>query len=605
EALHRFQVGVPQRARFRHQVRVGLESLEERIALEGEGELGLVEDMEDDVLLLLNELKRGGYLPVHTRVDRPDVLSKLITQEEWDIIFCDYSMPKMNGVQALNIVRQFNQEVPFIFVSGTIGEDTAVETMRAGAQDYIIKGNLKRLEPAVRRELEEARNRKERRAAEKRLHFLVNYDSLTRLPNRLQFLNRLEQYILKARQLGQAIAVAHLDLDHFKKVNDSLGYEAGNLLLVDVAGRLGRCVGDSGIVARLAADEFAILIREPGDSNVTSARMQNLLTTLEEPFDIHGCTLHIQASLGVSLFPQDAEQAEHLLRNADIATYRAKDAGGKCYLFYNQEMAVQLEERLALEQDIRQALEKQEFTLHYQPQVSLSSGKITGVEALVRWNRPQGMVSPDCFIPLAEETGLIVPLGEWVLKTACAQARQWREVGLPELCMAVNVSAHQFHQVNLLELVMHTLEEYGLPPSLLELEITESSIMQDPEQALETLKKLQEHGVKVSLDDFGTGYSSLSYLKYFKVDTLKIDRAFIKDIPQDHNDVAITAAVIAMANKLNMRVVAEGIETPEQYQFLQREGCDCVQGYFLCRPMSADQLEPILQLGCLQDPGQS
>ncbi|WP_461481296.1 putative bifunctional diguanylate cyclase/phosphodiesterase [Porticoccus sp.] len=554
----------------------------------------VVEDVEDDVLLLLHELRRSGYLPVHTRVDCPDVLSELLVNEEWDIVFCDFTMPKMNGLQALEIVRRHNPDVPFIFVSGTIGEDTAVEAMRAGAQDYIIKGNLKRLAPAVQRELEEAINRRERRKAEKRLRFLIHYDRLTRLPNRLLFLNRLEQSLQHARQLGQSLAVAHIDLDRFKKVNDSLGYEAGNLLLIETAGRLGRCTGVDSVVARLAADEFAILIPDSGDETAVTARIQNLLATLEEPFDIHGCTMHINASIGVALFPQDAEQAELLLRNADIATYRAKDEGGNRCLFYAQHMAVQLEERLALERDMRQALEKQEFTLHYQPQVELRSGKITGVEALVRWRRPQGLVSPDCFIPLAEETGLIVPLGEWVLRRACAQAKRWQQAGLPELSMAVNVSARQFHEGNILELVMNALTETGLEPRLLEIEVTESSMMRDLETALLTLRKLQAIGVKVSLDDFGTGYSSLSYLKYFKVDSLKIDRAFIKDIPDDQDDAAITGAVIAMCKKLSMKVIAEGIETREQYDFLRREGCDFVQGYYLSRPMPAEQLEPML-----------
>ncbi|TNE77021.1 MAG: diguanylate cyclase, partial [Gammaproteobacteria bacterium] len=268
----------------------------------------VIEDMEDDVLLLLLELKKAGYLPTHARVDRPEVLIKLMQETEWDIIFCDFAMPKMNGLQALSIVRQYDSDTPFIFVSGNIGEDTAVEAMRAGAQDYIMKGNLKRLAPAVQRELEEAVIRRERRAAEKRLHFLVNYDHLTRLPNRLLFLNQLEKNILEARQQGQSIAVAHLDLDHFKKVNDSLGYDAGNLLLVEAADRLNRCINDDGIVARLAADEFAILLQDMGNTEDISDRTQHILETLSAPFDLHGCRIHLNASLGVSLFPQDAER---------------------------------------------------------------------------------------------------------------------------------------------------------------------------------------------------------------------------------------------------------------------------------------------------------
>lgn len=555
----------------------------------------VIEDVEDDALLLVNELKRGGYQPSYSRVDTPELLTQVMLDQQWDVVFCDYSMPKMDGGQALDIVRQINQDVPFIFVSGTIGEDVAVEAMRTGAQDYIMKGNLKRLAPAVKRELSEAKHRKKRREVEKRLHFLANYDSLTKLPNRIQFHQVLNRKVEEAKSDRRLIAVAHLNIDRFKTINNNLGYKAGDLLLAQVARRLSECVSTDNVVARLAADEFAILLPQPKSREAVAALMEKILAALEKPFEIRDCKLRVSASLGVALYPYDASNANDLVRNADIATNRTKDGGGKGYRFYSKEMAVQLEEQLAMEHAMRKALEKRQFMLHYQPQVDLQNHRITGVEALVRWRRFGETIAPDKFIPLAEETGLIVPLGEWVLREACAQAKAWRNAGLPQMRVAINVAAPQFHQCNLSELVMNVLAEYDLDPSWLELEVTESGVLRDPELTLATLKKIQEFGVTVSLDDFGTGYSSFSNLKHLQVDNLKIDRTFIKGVPDDPNDAAITRAVIAMANKLNIKVIAEGVETSEQYDFLRAEGCHYVQGYYLGRPAEAEHIEPILQ----------
>lgn len=550
----------------------------------------VIEDMLDDVLLLQRELRRGGYSPEYKQVDTRQSLTAALRQE-WDIIFCDYSMPNLNGLEALRIVRQYNQEVPFIFVSGTIGEDIAVEAMRIGAQDYIMKDNLRRLVPAVQRELADALVRRERRNAEKQLHFLANFDSLTNLPNRLQFLEKLTAAVDLARLKFHLLAVAYLDLDRFKTANDSLGYQAGNMLLQETAKRLCECVGDDDVVARLAADEFVILLTRPISRGDVIHVMERIQTTLGKPFDIHGCSLYKSASMGIAMYPFDAESPYDLLRNADIATYRAKDEGGHCYRFFNRTMAVQLDERLALEQAMRTALHRGEFLLHFQPQVDMATQKIIGVEVLVRWDRPgEGLVSPGRFIPLAEETGLIIPLGDWVLRHACQQLEQWRQLGIAPMRMAVNVSARQFHQDGLAKQVIDIINEYHLEPSWLELEITETSIMRDTQKALSTLKSLQQLGVQVALDDFGTGYSSLSYLKHFKVNSLKIDQSFVRGIPQDKNDAAIAGAVIAMAHKLDIQVIAEGIETREQFDFLRAEGCDVAQGYYLSKPLSAEAL---------------
>lgn len=552
----------------------------------------VVEDMDDDVALLVNALRRGGFEPHYTVVNTPEALYSALESQPWDIIFCDYSMPKMNGREALTIVRQQDPEVPFIFVSATIGEDFAVEAMRSGAQDYIMKDNLKRLAPAVHRELTEAAVRHDRLVAKQQLDFITNFDRLTHLPNRIRFLDVLRDTVTQAEQEDKTVAIICVNLDRFKNVNDSLGREAGDIVLQETARRLVSSVTKTSIVSRFAADEFFILLPPLQSQRDITEALEQLLQCLHKPYDVLACKIYLTASLGVTCFPQHGNDADMLVRNADIANCKAKDQGGKGYCLYQPEMTIRLEELMVLEQAMRLAILRNEFVLYYQPQLELEHGNIIGLEALVRWDRPGlGMVPPDEFIPLAEETGLIIALGQWVLRQVCQQACQWRRNGMPPMRVAVNISSLQFHQKDLAEQIMAMLNEYGLEPSWLEVEITESVIMQDTETALETLQKLQQTGVKVSLDDFGTGYSSLSYLKYFKVNNLKIDRAFIKDIPDDKDDAAITCAVIAMAGKLNMKVVAEGVETRQQCEFLRAEGCDYVQGYYLGRPMTVDQLE--------------
>ncbi|GAA0368041.1 hypothetical protein GCM10009092_35390 [Bowmanella denitrificans] len=556
----------------------------------------VVEDVEDDMLLLLQELRRGGYRLQCERVDTPEALRKQLTSRKWDIVFCDYSMPQMNGRQALDIVRSIDLDVPFIFVSGSIGEDIAVEAMRTGAQDYIMKHNLKRLTPAVCRELDDAKARHERRAAELRLQFLTHYDQLTQLPNRVLFQSKLSESLQLCEAIQAMTAVVCVNLDKFKNINDSLGYDAGDLVLQEVACRLKNVLSPPSVVARFSADEFFILLPNIGSRQAVVKLMENILYSLERPFNLQGCRLYLNASVGMTLSPQDGNDAQTLLRNADIATCRVKDKGGKNYGMYTPDMTVRLEELMELEQAMRRALHNQEFQLYYQPQVSLRDNKLIGVEALIRWHRPaQGMVSPGDFIPLAEETGLIIPLGEWVLRQACIQACRWKQAGHPAFRVAVNISPLQFRQQALAEQVLTLLQEYELEPSWLELEITESVIMQDTAAALTTLNRLKQHQVHVSLDDFGTGYSSLSYLKHFKVDMIKVDQAFVKDVSQDQDDATIISAIIAMAGKLGMKVIAEGVETQHQYDFLREEGCDYIQGYLIGRPMPAEQFDAWLE----------
>ena len=855
----------------------------------------VVEDSDDDCVLLLRELKRGGYAPSCRRVDTPEALVEALDGQEWDIVFADYTMPQFSGTQALSLVRGRGLDVPFIFVSGTIGEDTAVSAMRAGAQDYIMKGNYKRLLPAVERELreialrrEQTRTEAERRSAEERfhniltiaadaiiavnedqritlfnrgaervfgyraeeitgqlldillpsrfvkahrqhiqdfslgadearsmndrreiqgrrkngeefpaeasiskltengrttftvilhditerkraeqelrllqgitqnaneagdvhaalavtlnkvcettgwdlaqtwmpgpggltmecgpawycrssglekfrtaslsfvfgpgeglpgrvwsskqpawvpditrdanfvraemahaaglktgiwipvladkemvavieffarepreqdarliqlvsavaaqlgsviqrkhteerLHYLAHYDPLTGLPNRVLFTDRLRQAIIEASRHERLVGVVFLDLDRFKTINDSLGHGVGDLFLKAVAERLAGCVRAGDTVARLAGDEFTLILADMGHMGHAARVAQKILDGIAHPFHIAGHELYASASLGITLYPPDEHNIEGLLRNADVAMYRVKERGGNGYEFYAADMTSNAQARLALENALRRALDRKEFELHYQPLVDLDSGRIKGVEALIRWRRPEhGLVPPGEFIPMAEETGLIVPIGEWVLRTACRQYHEYNPVDGPPLRLSVNVSPRQFGRGEILNLVTKILDETGFDPGQLDLEITETLLMQNAEAVLEVMHELGALGVHFSIDDFGTGYSSLSYLKHLPIGRVKIDKSFVNDIPVDPNDAAIVSAIISMARSLGLKVIAEGVETEAQLEFLRARGCDAIQGYYFSRPVPIGELARMLKEG--------
>lgn len=853
----------------------------------------VIEDSEDDCALLLRELKRGGYEPSHQRVDTAETLSAALESQPWDIIFGDYTMPRFTGTQALAMVRSRRIDVPFIFVSGTIGEDMAVAAMKAGAQDYIMKSSLKRLLPAVERELREAAQRREsaraeaerrasearfhnmlmiaadavitidedqritvfnqgaekifgysaeevlgqlldlllpsrfgaahhrhvqafarapenarrmkvrgeiygrrkngeefpaeaniskltengkttftvilrdvterkraerelrllesitqdaseagdvhaalavtldkvcettgwtlaqawvpgasgnvlecspawygreagledfrtanlgytfaageelpgrvwtsrqslwvhdvsgdtglhraslacqaglksgmgipvlagdevvavieffmreprdadkrllelvssvaaqlgsvvqRKRTEERLHYLAHHDALTGLPNRALFMDRLRQALFEARRHERSVGIASLDLDRFNTINDSLGHGVGDLFLQNVSERLLGSVREGDTVARLAGDEFVVILTDLGHVDHAPRLAQKILDSVARPFRVAGHELYTSASLGMTLYPLDGDDGEALLRNADMAMYRAKEEGPNTFRFYQAGMNDKAVKRITLEHGLRQALEREEFLLHYQPQADARTGEIVGMEALVRWNRPeQGMVSPGDFIPLAEETGLIVPLGEWVLREACRQNKVWQDAGLLPVRVGVNISARQFRQQNMFEVVARILEETGLAPQYLELELTESLVMDDPEHVIETMMRLKGLGVQLALDDFGTGYSSLRYLKRFPIDRVKIDRSFVRDITEDADDAAIALTVISMGHSLGLKVIAEGVETASHLEFLRAHGCDEIQGYYLARPAAADEAVRMLR----------
>lgn len=849
----------------------------------------IVEDSDDDCALLVRELKRGGYTPDFQRVDTREDLAAALQNREWDIVFGDFTMPRFSGTAALAQVRAHGVDTPFIFVSGTIGEDTAVSAMKAGAQDYIMKGNLKRLLPAVERELREVVVKRERhhaeaerlkadarfrniltmaadaviavdeeqriavfnqgaarifgyrpeevagrpldtllperfaaahhrhvqefaasldtarrmneqgevygrrkdgsefpaeasisklvedgrvtftvilrdiserkraeeelrllqtiaqaaadagdvpaaltaclnqvcettgwtlgqawipradgtaiecssawwcrgtgleafraaslgfafwpgedlpgrvwlsrrpiwapdlrhennfmrgrylsgagikaalgvpvlvdedviavleffldeshtgdprrvnlvrgvaaqlstviqrKRAEERLQYLAHYDPLTGLPNRVLFTDRLKQALYDAHRHQRLVGVAFIDLDRFKTINDSLGHAVGDLFLMAVAERLSRCVREGDTVAHLAGDEFTIILADMGHAAHAAHVAQKILDGLAQPFLVAGHELFIAASLGITLFPLDESDAEALLRNADVAMYRAKERGGNGYEFYAADMTAKAQARLILENALRHALENGEFEMYYQPVVNVASGTTAGVEALIRWQHPQrGLVAPEEFISVAEETGLIVRLGEWVLLEACRQCQAFPvKAGHPALGVAVNVSPRQFQQGNLVKTVLQVLEQTGLEPQRLNLEITETVLMQNAKITREAMRELGALGVRFSIDDFGTGYSSLAYLKHLPISHVKIDRSFVRDIPSDANDTAIVTAILSMARSLGIQVIAEGVEGAAQLEFLRRQGCDAAQGYYFSRPLAAQDL---------------
>ena len=426
----------------------------------------------------------------------------------------------------------------------------------------------------------------------------ANHDSLTGLPNRNLLRDRIDHTCARTQRYGDFAAVAFLDLDNFKVVNDSLGHSLGDHLLRAVAARLESSLRAMDTVARMGGDEFVLVLSDQKSEQSVSGELQRIVELFSQPFAVDGRDVFITASVGVALYPQDARDPESLMKSAELAMYRAKESGRNTYQLYTVEMQTRVTERLALESRLRRALERGEFSLHYQPQVDLRSNRIFGCEALIRWKQADlGTITPAKFIPLAEETGLIVPIGEWVLRTACRQCKIWQDAGLPAVTVAVNISARQFREKHLLQLVATILAETGLAPSLLELEVTESVIMHDAQHVIADLQAFRDMGVSLSVDDFGTGYSSLSYLKRFPVDRLKIDQSFVRDLSTDADDAAIAQAVITLGHTMNLRVIAEGVETPEQLAFLSRNQCDEMQGYLLGKPMSADEFGKLLETG--------
>jgi diguanylate cyclase len=552
-----------------------------------------VEDSAQDVELALRALQRDGVEAAWRRVDSEPAMRAALSEAPPDVIVSDFSMPQFDGLLALRLAREVAPHVPFIFLSGTIGEERAIEAIRMGATDYVLKGSMRRLGTAVKRARSEAEARK---AYEPRIRHLANYDGLSDLPNRNLLADRAAQAIAHARRGGRTCGMIVLNVDRFKLVNEAFGQAAGDALLKLLAERLRTAVCDGDTAARLGADSFAVLaadLMRPDDMINVARKIQEAIAA---PFVIDGRQMRVSLSLGASTFPRDAEDFEALLRNAEAAMQRVKTGGGNSFQYYAASMTRDAAERIELENALRAAPGRNELQLHYQPQVEIASGRIAGLEALMRWHHPErGSIPPGRFIPIAEESDLIQSLGEWAIVSACRQLSDWDAAGLTVPRVAVNVSARQFRSPGFVDLVAQALHERRVYPARLELELTEGVLIENREQAVAVLERLKTLGVQIAVDDFGTGYSSLSYLSGLPIDCLKIDRSFVIQTTKGGRDAVIAQAIISLGHSLGLRVLAEGVETSEQLEFLQRHGCNEYQGYLFSRPCAVDALPSLLK----------
>lgn len=691
----------------------------------------IVEDDPTDVELSRYELERAGIACEIYQVETEDAFLDALSRYQPDIVLGDFSLPNFDGMSALQIVQQITPNTPFLFVSGTMGEERAIKALKQGAYDYVLKSNLARLPSAVERALQEAhqkqiRNKMEQalqaernllsaifdttgalgmmldkdgrimrfnqaaerttgwtlsqvqgkqfwevffpseeiesvrnhflhwhlqaqplqyqsrwlttggerreilwlttflqedngtalnficsgiditqwRQAEDRVHRLSNYDVLTGLPNRSLLRDRLEQGIsrIEREQSAGLIAVVLIGVRGAIAVRESLGLQLSEDALVEASRRLSGVMQHDATLARFGDTSFALVLHVQAQDQIAMV-VQEIIDVLDLPYHVDGHEgVYLESSIGVTVYPNDGDSGDALLQAAEVAMHRAMDNVLERFQFYTPSLNSQVSHRLQMASQLRQAVQKNELILHYQPQVSLESGKIIGVEALLRWQHPEkGMISPLQFIPLAEETGLIVPIGEWVLRTACEQGKRWHDMGIHGLTMAVNLSAKQFALQNLATVVRHALDDSGFDSRCLELELTESASMESPEKSIAVMQILKAMGVRLSIDDFGTGYSNLNYLKRFPVDQLKIDRSFVRDVTTDADDLAIAKAVIALARALHLEVLAEGVEEQGQYDVMKENGCDTVQGYYFSMPLPVDECSRFL----LQHLGQS
>ena len=543
----------------------------------------LIEDSPDDAALVVRALTRGGYTVVSERVDTREALVAALQRGAWHVAIADYTMPGFTGAAALTLLRQHDADLPFIFVSGTIGEDVAVAAMRTGAHDYIMKGSLMRLAPAVERELRDATVRRERRAAEQRLAHLAYHDALTDLPNRALLCDRLDQAARVANREGTTLALLLLDLNGFKEINDTFGHHAGDRVLQCVAARLRATLREADTVARLGGDEFAVLLPS-ADIDGALLAAQKILDEIAGPCVIEGRQLSVRASLGIACLPKHGSSADTLLRKADIAMYVAK-ADGVGLSVYAPTRDKTTHRRLTFISELQKGLGKNQFILEYQPILHLRTNLIVGVEALVRWNHPQqGRLLPAEFIDLAEETGMIGPLTTIVIESAI---REWSQLEtVPRPMIAVNLSPRTLLDPMLPQRIADMLAVYGVPASSLALEINENMLMSDPARSMECLKRLHEMCVGIVIDDFGTGYSPLSYLRRLPATTLKIDRSFVAGLTSEQDEV-IVRSMIDLAHNLGLSVVAEGVENEATLQRLLAMGCDAAQGTCISPPGDA------------------
>jgi len=555
-------------------------------------EVLLVEDNRIDAQLIRRLLRRVSasyYRITHVRTLNDAVLSA----EELapDVILADLNLPDSRGTHTVASLQTAYPEIPLIIVSAWEDEAISLRSVKAGAQDYLVKGHIDgaNLHRVIRYAIE-------RKRTELELVRLAQFDQLTGLPNRTLLRERVNHALARAMRSGSGVATLILDMDRFKEINDMLGHEVGDKLLIETGKRIRANVRDQDTVARLGGDEFAVVLEGVSEAKEVLPVIERIVNSLREVTAIDGHAVNTSISTGIAMYPENGNDLSELLRAADLAMYQAKSSGRACYQFFADAMQEEAQSRRALEWALRRAVEANEFQLVYQPQICLRTGGVIGVEALIRWMHPtRGLLTPYHFIGALEEFGLINEVGQWVLQTACEQLREWHAVDLKPMRISVNVSAQQFEDPLLMDKVRSALAETKVSPEFLELELTESCLMSDPAQAGALLREIRDVGVRIAIDDFGTGYSSLTYLNEFPLNALKIDKSFVQSVESNDRGGPISKMIIGLGQNLGLEVIAEGVETEGQLQYMQEHGCDIAQGYLYARPESPKDLTPWLQ----------
>lgn len=554
----------------------------------------LIEDNPGDARLIREMLAEEPEAPFELHcAERLSLGLDFLAAKETGLVLLDLSLPDSLGLETFAKVYAHSPAVPIIVLTKNDDQTVALSAVKGGAQDFLVKGKLDRdlLVRSMRYSIE-------RKRYQVQIEHQAHYDTLTGLPSRNLLNDRLSQAIAQSDRSERPIAVLFADVDHLKRINDSIGHVVGDQVIASIGARLAGTLRTGDTVARMGGDEFVAVLANLNNEEDAVRVAQKLRETVAAPLKLAAHEFVLSASVGIALYPKDGADSATLLRNADAALYRCKELGRDCIRFFAPEMNERLVQYLTLEENLRRALEAQEFRLQYQPIVRLATGETVGAEALIRWRRADGnMIPPAQFIPVAEESGLIVPIGRWVIESAARQAAEWNRGRRAPMFVSVNLSARQFRDPKLIDTVRAALESAKVDPSLIKLEITESTVMQNAEEATATLHALKTLGVLLSVDDFGTGYSSLSYLKRFPIDTLKIDRSFVRDLPADRDDLAISRAVIELAHGLELEVIAEGVETREQAEVLAAHGCELAQGYLFGRPQDPEQFETLRRSG--------